>query len=391
MRAIKHRHDASYAYISTSFWAVLPHLSLLITLASKMSPPTTIKLAVLDDYQNLGQQFFSAIQGVEVSSFPETLNPRNDGDLRKLVERLADFDAISTMRERTPFQAPLLRQLPKLRLLLTTGLRNASIDLPTCTELGIQVVGTDPRHNLTVSKPKYPRPDSTTTHCWALILGIARHVARDDRLIKEGGWQGPTLASGVSGKVLGLAGLGRLGTSVGRIAVQAWGMRIIAWSTNLTQDKADEQAKSVGLEPGDFEVVSKERLFADADIVSIQLVLSERSKGIVGSADLQRMKKSALFVNTSRGPLVDEAALFDLCDKGSIAGAALDVFEQEPLAKDSKWRSTKWGQDGRAEVLLSPHMGYGETESVTNWYQENAETLGKWLQGGELRAKLNSL
>jgi phosphoglycerate dehydrogenase-like enzyme len=355
-----------------------------------MSAPT-IKLAILDDYQNLGQQFFSSIQGVSVSSFPETLNPRNDGDLEKLAARLRDFDAISTMRERTPFQAPLLRQLPKLRLLLTTGLRNASIDLPTCTELGIQVVGTDPRHNLKASKPKHPVPDSTTTHCWALILGIARHVARDDRLIKEGGWQGPTLASGVSGKVLGLAGLGRLGTSVGRIAVTAWGMRVIAWSTNLTQEKADEQAKSVGLEPGDFEVVSKEKLFSDADIVSIQLVLSDRTRGIVSGADLKHMKKSALFVNTSRGPLVDEAALLEVCEAGSIAGAALDVFDQEPLAKDSKWRSIKWGQDGRSEVLLSPHMGYGETESMTNWYQENAENLGKWLKSEELTAKLNSI
>jgi len=222
-----------------------------------------------------------------------------------------------------------------------------------------------------------------------MILGLARHIARDDRLVKEGGWQGPTLAFAVPGKVLGLCGLGRLGASVGRIAVQAWGMRVICWSSNLTQEKADEQARSAGLEPGEFEVVSKEDLFRDADVVSIQLVLSERSRGIIGKSELQLMKKTALFVNTSRGPLVDEAALLEICEKGSIAGAALDVFDQEPLSKDSKWRSAKWGEDGRANVLLSPHMGYGETETVKSWYKENAENLQRFLQGDELTAKLN--
>ncbi|KAF2420973.1 D-isomer specific 2-hydroxyacid dehydrogenase [Tothia fuscella] len=353
-------------------------------------PP--IKLAILDDYQGIAQQHFQAIDpSIEITSFPETLHPsHNDGDLEKLVERLKDFNVISTMRERTPFQAPLLRQLPDLRLILTTGLRNAALDVKTCSELGIQVCGTDARHNLPKSNPKYPVPDSTTTHCWALILALSRHIARDDRLIKEGAWQGPTLSTRIQGRVLGLAGLGRLGASVGRIAIQAWGMQVICWSTNLTQEKADEQANGSGLDPGDFKAVSKDQLFSDADVVSVQLVLSERSKGIIGREDLQRMKKTALFVNTSRGPLVDESALLEVCEKGIIAGAALDVYVQEPLAKDSKWRTTKWGTDGRAEVVLAPHMGYGEIESMTNWYKENAENLGRYVRGEELTAKLSA-
>jgi lactate dehydrogenase-like 2-hydroxyacid dehydrogenase len=353
----------------------------------------TINLAILDDYQHLGEEYFSAALGdrVKITTFQDTLNPRNKDELPKLVERLKPFQAISTMRERTAFTPELLRQLPNLKFLLTTGMKNASLDLPTFTELGIQVVGTESRPTLPAPKPKHVAPDSTTTHCWAMILGLARHIARDDRLVKEGGWQGPTLATRTQGKTIGMVGLGRLGTSVGRIAIQAFGMKVIAWSTNLTQEKADEQAKGAGLEAGDFEVVSKEKLFKESDVVSIQLVLSDRSRGVIGKSDLELMKKSALFVNTSRGPLVDEAALLEVCEKGSISGAALDVFDLEPLAKDSKWRTTKWGEDGRADVLLSPHMGYGETQSVTNWYKDNAENLKRWLDGAEVTAKMNQL
>jgi lactate dehydrogenase-like 2-hydroxyacid dehydrogenase len=351
----------------------------------------TINVAILDDYQNLGEQYFSKVSPdrVKITTFQDTLNPRNKDELPKLIERLRPFQVISTMRERTPFPPELLRELPNLRLLLTTGLRNAALDLPTFTELGIPVVGTDSRPDGTKAGAKYKAPDSTTTHNWALILGIARHIARDDRLVKEGGWQGPTLATKIPGQVLGMVGLGRLGTSIARIGIQAFGMKVIAWSTNLTQEKADEQAKAVGLDAGDFEVVSKEQLFRDADVINIQLVLSDRSRGIIGKKDLELMKSTALFVNAARGPIVDEAALLDVCEKGSIAGAAFDVFDLEPLAKDSKWRTTKWGQDGRAEVLLSPHMGYGETPSLNAWYKDNAENLKRWIEGAELTSKLN--
>jgi lactate dehydrogenase-like 2-hydroxyacid dehydrogenase len=353
-----------------------------------MSSTETIHVAVLDDYQSISSKYFSEIlpPGIKVSYFPETLNTRNEADLAKSVERLRHFTVISSMRERTPFPAALLRQLPSLKLLLTTGKRNASIDMQAAKELGIIVAGTDPRHNL--PKGKHIVPDSTTTHTWALILGLARHIARDDALVKEGGWQGPTLATGVPGKTLALFGLGRLGTSVGRIGIQAFGTKVIAWSSNLTQEKADEQAVAVGLEPGDFQVVSKEELFKQADVLSVHYVLSERSRGLLGADDLKLLKPSALLVNTSRGPVVDEAALLHVAEKGAIAGIALDVFDTEPLPKDSAWRSKAWGKDGRSDVVLSPHMGYGETETINSWYKDNAENLRRWLEGEEVTARI---
>lgn len=354
-----------------------------------MAHPSVINVAVLDDYQSLSAKFFSKIHSdrVKITYFPETLNTRNDADLAKAIDRLKPFTVISSMRERTPFPRALLKELPSLKLLLTTGKRNASIDLEACKELGIVVAGTDPRHDLPTRK--HIVPDSTTTHCWALILGLARHIARDDLVVKEGGWQGPTLATAVAGKTLALFGLGRLGTSVGRIGIQAWGMKVICWSSNLTQEKADEQAKSVGLEAGDFEVVTKEELLKQADVLSVHYVLSERSRGLLGAADLKLMKPSALLINTSRGPIVDETALLQACESGTIAGVALDVFENEPLPKDSKWRRKDWGRDGRSDVLLSPHMGYGETATIESWHKENAENLGRWIEGRELTAQLN--
>jgi glycerate dehydrogenase len=293
------------------------------------------------------------------------------------------------MRERTPFPRSILTALPNLKLLLTTGKRNLAIDLEAATEMGIVVAGTDARHDLGASKFKRSRPDSTTTHCWAMILGITRHIARDDKLVKEGGWQGATLATALPGKTLALLGLGRLGTAVGRIAAVGFGMRVICWSSSLTQDKADEQAKSVGLESGEFEVVSKEELFKQADVLSVHYVLSDRSRGIVGASDIALMKLSAFLVNTSRGPLVDDNAAYDALAAGKIAGAAFDVFDPEPLPKDSRWRKTKWGEEGRAEVLLSPHMGYGETETLHSFWKESSENLGRWLRGEELAVRMN--
>lgn len=353
-----------------------------------MASSKIVSVAVLDDYQSLSAPFFSKIlpDRVKVTYFPETLNTRNDADLAKAIERLKPFNVISSMRERTPFPRALLSELPNLKLLLTTGKRNASIDLEACKEIGIVVAGTDPRHDL--PKGKHIVPDSTTTHCWAMILGLSRHIARDDLVVKEGGWQGPTLATAIAGKTLALCGLGRLGTSCGRIGILAWGMKVVCWSSNLTQEKADEQAKSVGLEAGDFKVVSKEELFKQADVLSVHYVLSERSRGLVGATELKSMKQSALLINTSRGPIVDEAALLQACENGIIAGVGLDVFDLEPLPKESTWRRKDWGRQGRSDVLLSPHMGYGETETIESWYKENAENLGRYLEGQELTARL---
>ncbi|KAL2108065.1 hypothetical protein VUR80DRAFT_4320 [Thermomyces stellatus] len=171
---------------------------------------------------------------------------------------------------------------------------------------------------------------------------------------------------------------------------EAFGMRVIAWSENLTQERADERARELGLDdalPGGgkrFRVVSKEELFAEADVLSVHLVLSERSRGVVSAADLRRMKASAFLVNTSRGPLVDEGALLAVLREGRIAGAALDVFDLEPLPADSEWRTTRWGEDGRSRVVLTPHMGYVEGEKLRGWYEQQVDNIRRWVRGDAL-------
>jgi phosphoglycerate dehydrogenase-like enzyme len=224
----------------------------------------------------------------------------------------------------------------------------------------------------------------------ALILGVARHLAQDDLHVKTGGWQ-TGLATGLSGKVFGTLGLGRLGVNVAKIMYQSFGMQIEAWSSSLTQEAADQKAKDAGLpiedEDGNkvFKVVSsKEELFRQADVLSVHYVLSDRSRGIVGPAELSVMKKSALFINTSRGPLVVEEALLDVLERGAIRGAALDVFDLEPLPEESRWRTQKWGTEGRSEVLLSPHMGYVEEETMETWFEEQVEIVERWCKGEEL-------
>ncbi|KAL2012463.1 hypothetical protein VTN00DRAFT_5181 [Thermoascus crustaceus] len=347
------------------------------------------RLAILDDYQGLAAAKFEHLKarGVEITSYPETLDPRDPAQKAALIERLKSFEIICTMRERTPFPADVVSGLPNLKLLLTTGKRNASLDLDAFSQRGIVVAGTTGQGRAEALTP-LAVPDSTIQHTWALILGLARHIARDDAAVKAGGWQG-SLAIGLPGKTLALLGLGRLGTATARIAVLAFNMKVIAWSTNLTQDRADEAAKEAGLPAGSFEVVSsKTELFQRADILSVHYVLSPRSRGMVGRAELDAMKPTALLVNTSRGPIIDEAALLETLQAGRIQGAALDVFDTEPLPKDSPWRTTAWGHDGCSEVLLSPHMGYGEEEIMSRWYDEEAENVERWLDGQELRTRL---
>lgn len=287
------------------------------------------------------------------------------------------------MRERTPFPADLISRLPNLKLLLTTGVRNASLDLKALSQRGIPVAGTGGEGRRTAGT------DSTTEHCIAMILASARNIAQDDLSVKSGGWQ-TSCATGLSGKVFGTVGLGRLGVAVARILVQAFGMRVIAWSSNLTQAAADSQAASAGLPVEDangektFRSVSKEELFKTADLVSVHLVLSDRSRGIISSADLSLMKPTSIFVNTSRGPLVVEQDLLDTLEQGRIRAAALDVFELEPLPLDSKWRTTSWGRDGRSQVLLTPHMGYVEEATLDSWYQQHVENIKRWQKGETL-------
>jgi lactate dehydrogenase-like 2-hydroxyacid dehydrogenase len=195
---------------------------------------------------------------------------------------------------------------------------------------------------------------------------------------------------GLAGKTFGTAGLGRLGVSVSRIMHLAFGMRVIAWSTNLTQDAADEKAKAAGLpvedETGDktFKVVSRDELLSKADVLSIHLVLSDRSRGLIGTSDLEKMKKSALLVNTSRGPIVNEKQLLEAGKKGVIRGIGLDVYGLEPLPKDSEWRTTEWGLSGKSDVVMTPHMGYVEAESIGEWYQQQVENILRWQRGEAL-------
>jgi lactate dehydrogenase-like 2-hydroxyacid dehydrogenase len=360
-------------------------------------PRSPIKLAILDDYQGIGAPHFSSLApGFEITTFRDTLLPYNHASTpaaskTELEARLKPFTVISSMRERTPFPAALLEKLPNLKLLVTTGVRNAAIDLAACKKLGIRVTGargtgrSDAQATPTGSKGG---PDSTTQHSIALILGIARNIAFDDAVVKNGAWQ-TGLATGLSGKVFGTIGLGRLGMSVAKIMHASFGMRIVAWSSSLTQEAADQKAVEAGfaVEVGGektFRVVSKEELFKTADVVSLHYVLSERSRGMVGSEELALMKESALFINTSRGPLVVEDALLDVLEKGAIRGAAIDTFELEPLPSDSRWRTTSWGKDGKSHVLLSPHMGYVEEETMGNWYDEQVEIVERWLKGEEL-------
>ncbi|KAG9235973.1 D-isomer specific 2-hydroxyacid dehydrogenase [Amylocarpus encephaloides] len=355
-------------------------------------PPKAIEVAVLDDYAGIAATQFETLKSVfEFIEFPDTLSPYNHPDTpesvkHELVQRLQPFTIISTMRERTPFPEALLKRLPNLKLLLTTGTRNLGIDMVAARSHGIVVTGAGGRGR--------SGPDSTTQHCVALILGIAKNVARDDASVKAGGWQ-TSLSTGLTGKTLALLGLGRLGVAVGRIMSCAFGMKVIAWSSSLTQETADEKAKAAGLPVENtesektFRVVSKEELFKTADVLSIHYVLSGRSLGIVGGNDLRSMKKSALLINTSRGPLVDEDAIIQVLNDGAIRGAAMDVFGIEPLPPNSPWRTTKWGEEGRSQVLLTPHTGYVQEETMKDWYIEQAENLERWHRGEKLYHILN--
>ncbi|KAI9657335.1 MAG: hypothetical protein M1821_003015 [Bathelium mastoideum] len=373
-------------------------------------PQTPAKLAILDDYLDLASPHFQHVENVDKVVFKDTLpawsHPKTtDADRKRILERLSPFTILSTMRERTPFPGDLLRQLPNLKLLLCTGTQLSTFDLTTAKELGIHVAAVTGKRK-TASDIRKGGVHPTTQHAWALILALARNVAADDRIVKTGGWQ-TAPATGLMGKTLGVVGLGRLGAAVAKIGVQAWGMRVLAWSENLTQEKADAVAQGLGLpvvdalgggdgaaagkgeeEAKTFQVVSKAELFARADVVSIHYVLSERSRGVVGESELALMKESALLVNTSRGPLVDEDALLRILEKGGIRGAAIDVFDIEPLPQDSAWRSLKWGQEGRSQVLLTPHMGYVEGSMMNAWYAETAENLTRWVQGEELLDRL---
>jgi phosphoglycerate dehydrogenase-like enzyme len=361
--------------------------------ARSMTSSTPVRLAILDDNLSLSPPHFAQLPParIAITAIPNAASLPED----QLVAALMPFEAISTMRERTRFPATLINQLPNLKLLLVTGMRHNCFDVDACKARGIKVAAA-PGHNKStgaVIGGSQGGSHPTTQHTWALILGLARGVAREHEAMVRGEWQ-VDVAIGTTGRTLGVVGLGRLGASVARIAVIAFGMRVVCWSSSLTQEKADTVVKELGLpienERGEktFKVVSKDELFSTADIITLHYTLGARSIGIVGAKELALMKKSALFINTSRGPLVDEKALLDTMEKGGIRGVALDVFNVEPLQKNHPFRTNKWGREGRSELLLAPHMGYVEKESLDIFYAETAENIERWLDGKDFNHQL---
>ncbi|MEQ8587076.1 MAG: D-2-hydroxyacid dehydrogenase family protein [Thalassobaculaceae bacterium] len=311
------------------------------------------KIAILDDYAN------AALGSADWSSLPDGFEPvvftDNLIDHNPLVERLKDFEIVCAMRERTPFPGEVFRRLPNLKLFITSGMRNNAVDLKTAKEMGVVTCGTD-------------SPGSSTVELtWALILGTMRNVAFDHLTMKQGGWQDRT-GMAVSGKTLGLLGLGKLGGMVAEIAPK-FGLDVIAWSQNLTQERCDE----LGVEK-----VSKEELFRRADIVSVHLILSDRSRGTVTADEFALMKPSAVLVNTSRGPIVEEAALIDALTTGKIRAAAVDVYDKEPLPTDHPYR-------GIGNLLTTPHVGYVTEESYRIFYSQMVENILAWHAGSPTR------
>ena len=271
------------------------------------------------------------------------------------MERLKDFELVMGMRERTPFTRSTLSRLPKLRLLITTGRRNASFDMAAASELGITVCGTN------------GGGEGPTELTWGLIISLLRHIHEEDQRARAGGW-GTTVGIGLKGKTLGLVGLGHIGSLVARVGA-AFDMSIIAWSQNLTAERAKECQATL---------VDKDTLFKEADIVSVHLVLSDRSRGLVGAHELSLMKPSAYLVNISRGPIVDEKALIDVLEREAIAGAALDTFDVEPLPADHPLFKTP-------NTLICPHLGYVIDDSYNAFYAGVIENVRAFASGEPVR------
>jgi phosphoglycerate dehydrogenase-like enzyme len=316
-----------------------------------------MRLAILDDYQNVALKFadWSAVSAkADITVFDDHV-----ADPDQVAARLEPFDILVVMRERTPFPRAMFERLPNLKLLVTTGMRNAAIDLKAATDHGVVVCGT--------AGGGGAYSIATVEMTWGLILAAARNIPAHDRSVRDGGWQLP-LGTEIHGKTLGVVGLGKLGEQVARIG-QAFHMKVIAWSQNLTA----ERCAAVGVGH-----VGKEELFASADFVSIHLVLSERTRGLVGAREIAAMKPNAFLINTSRGPIVDSAALRQALEAGKIRGAGLDVFDEEPLPAGDPMRQLP-------RSVLSPHLGYVTDDNYRIFYVQCAEGVAAWLAGKPVR------
>jgi phosphoglycerate dehydrogenase-like enzyme len=305
------------------------------------------KIAVLDDYQNVALESadWSVLRDrADIAVFQDHL-----ADPDAVIERLLPFDIVCAMRERTPLPRNVIERLPNLKLIASTGSGNASIDVAAAGDHGIAVVHTG------------YASDPTIEFTWALILASARHIVTESNSVRSGGWQ-QTVGTDLRGKTLGVLGLGRIGSQVARIG-SAFGMNLIAWSQNMTPDTA-KVAGAI--------LVSKDELFERADILTIHLVLSSRTRGLVGAAELERMKPTARLINASRGPIIEEQALIRVLKNKQIAGAAIDVFDIEPLPASHPFRTLD-------NLLATPHIGYVSHGLYKTFYEDTVSNIRKWL------------
>jgi phosphoglycerate dehydrogenase-like enzyme len=307
-----------------------------------------MKIAILDDYQNVALRladWSDVRRHAEIVVFNDHVV-----EASAVIERLRPFDVVCVMRERTPLPREILQQLPNLKLIASTGPRNASIDSQAATDLGIAITATG--------------YDSTPTieFTWSLILASMRGIDREAASLKAGGWQ-IGLGSNLRGKTLAVVGLGNIGKEIARIGL-AFGMKVIAWSQNLTEETASAAGATL---------VDKPTLFREADVVTVHLVLSGRTKGLIGRSEFTLMKPTARLINTSRGPIVDEAALIEALQAHRIAGAAVDVFDVEPLPPDHPFRRLQ-------NLLATPHIGYVTEDLYRTFYGDAADNIAKWLE-----------
>lgn len=315
----------------------------------------TLHCAILDDYQNVAFSLadWSVLDDqVEVRNYTQYFQSEDE-----LVQAVQDCEILVIMRERTKFSADVLKRLPSLKLLVTTGMRNASVDVQTAQQLGITVCGTG---------GKGAAPTELT---WALILGITRHLVEENHAFRQGGaWQS-TIGIGLQGKTLGLIGLGKIGKGMAAIA-QAMGMSVLSWSPNLTAERAQEAGVTLAH--------SLHELLRESDIVSVHMVLSEKTQHLIGKPELEQMKPTAYLINTSRAGLVDQQAMIEALQQQMIAGAGLDVFDEEPLPLDHVLRTLP-------NVLATPHIGYVSDDNYKAFYGDALEDIIQFIQGSPIR------
>jgi phosphoglycerate dehydrogenase-like enzyme len=311
------------------------------------------RIVLLDDYQGIALDYGGWDRVPDEWQVVALEQHRADPD--ELVEALAEAEIVVAMRERTALPATILDRLPELKLLITTGMRNVAIDVAAAQRNGVIVCGTR------------MHPPGTAELTWGLILALLRNIPAEDAAMRSGGWQN-TIGGDLAGSTLGLVGFGRLGRRMATVAL-AFEMEVLAWSQNLDP----EEARAAGVEP-----VEKEALFERADVVSIHYKLSDRSRGLVGAAELATMKPSAYLVNTSRGPLVDTEALVAALEAGEIAGAGIDVYDSEPLAPDHPLLTAP-------RTVLTPHLGYVTEDTYKVFFEDAVEDVHAYLDGAPVR------